>query len=448
MRTLPPATLEAILGDQLLAHPRDRELCAVTGVAAHTDHVRPGHAFVALAGGRAHGIDHAAAALEAGAAFLISDRDHPAALIVRDAAEALTRLGRFARAQRRGSVVGVSGSVGKTTTKRLLGAALDAVTSPGNLNTPHALAGVLVDAWLNVDPARPLVIELGIDRRGEMQQLLALVAPTHAVLTAIAEAHLEGIGSLAQVAHEKGLLLDAAPFAGYAGASAWPHLRDDQRARALRVALGDATPGGELRAERLTARLRSADGPLEISTTLPGPGRPYAEAALMALQVALDLGVDPANAAARIAASTPEPHRLARHQLGALTLLDDAYNANPASMQAALEVLAQLPAPRAAVLGDMRELGARSAAAHDELGRAVVAAGLAQVWFVGPESHAAYEAAASLQARTHVRDTGALLEQLAQLPTHGSLLVKGSRSIGLERIVAALVTAADPGGTS
>ena len=448
MPTLTPATLEAILADQVLARPSARALSAVRGVAAHTAQLRPGDAFVALAGGRSHGIEHADAALAAGAALLISDRPHPHALLVRDASEALARLGRHARAQRRGSVIGVTGSVGKTTTKRLLGAALDAVTSPGNINTPHALAGVLVDAWLHHDAERPLVIELGIDRRGEMRQLLDLVTPSHAVLTAIAEAHLEGIGSLADVAHEKGLLLDAAPERRYVGASAWEHLRDDQRRRAMRVALGDGTPGGRVDAlaQVLEARLRGPGGEVEVALRLPGPGRPYAEAALLALQVALDLGVDVAAAAERVTGATPEPHRLARHDRGTLTLLDDAYNANPASMQAALEVLARLQAPRAAVIGDMRELGARSAAAHEALGRALADAGVTRAWFVGPESRVAYEAA-PIDHRWHLPDASALLERLDELPTTGSLLIKGSRSIGLERVVAALLAHTPPGGT-
>lgn len=442
MRTLPPATLEAILGDQLLARPRDRELRDVTGVAAHTDHVRPGHAFVALAGGRAHGIDHAAAALEAGAAYLISDRDHPAALLVRDAAEALARLGRFARAQRRGSVIGVSGSVGKTTTKRLLGAALDAVTSPGNLNTPHALAGVLVDAWLNVDPARPLVIELGIDRRGEMATLLELVRPSHGVLTAIAEAHLEGLGDLDDVAREKSLLLHAAPAGRYVGEQAWAALDPALQATSVRIRLGNGLPGGRFDAaeRQLQARLRRPDGREAHATlTLPGLGTPVAHAALVALQVAVDLGVAPQRAAERVAAARLEPRRLQVHQLASFTLLDDAYNASPVSMRAALDVLAALPAPRAAVLGDMRELAGRSRSAHAELGALVAAADLAGVWFVGPESRVAFEAVAGLEARHHHPDVEALLRDRLRLPRRGSLLIKGSRSVGLDRLVDALV---------
>ena len=442
MQRLDLPTLTAILGDLVESIPDLPDGAAASGLAVHTDHLRPGIAFVALAGARGHGVAYADAAEAAGAPFLLSDRPHPRALLVRDATAALARLGRHARGTRRGAVVGVTGSVGKTTTKTLLGAALDACTSPGNINTPGALACVLVDAWLHHDPERPLVIELGIDRDGEMADLLDLVAPSHGVLTAIAEAHLAGIGTLQDVAREKGLLIDAAPAGRYVGTSAWPHLSDAQRAGATLVGLGDGVPGGALAgdARHLHAVLRRPDGgEARVSVDLPGPGTPYAEAALLALQVALDLGVTPSAAAARIAAAHPEPHRLQVHTVAALTLLDDAYNANPASMRAALEVLAGLPRPHAAIIGDMRELGARSASAHAELGRALVDAGLTAAWFVGPESRAAYEAAHGLPERHHVADADAALGALAALPDRGSLLVKGSRSVGLERLVAALL---------
>jgi len=447
MQQLDLPTLEAILGASILARPEGVAVPSLCGVASHTAHVRPGDAFVALAGANGHGIDHAEAALAAGAALIISDRPHPRALLVRDAGAALARLGQYARSQRRGPVIGITGSVGKTTTKTLLGAALDAFTSPGNINTPNALAGVLIEAWLHHDPDRPLVIELGIDRRGEMAQLLALVTPTHGVLTAIAEAHLAGIGTLADVAHEKGLLLDHATRARYAAATAWPHLRDDQRARSQRVAYGDELASGvRLTYDPSAHRISLTSGAASVHLTPPGPGAPYADAALLALRVALDLGVDAAEAARRIAAARPEAHRLQAHHLGALTLIDDAYNANPTSMAAALAVLAASPAPHAVVVGDMRELGSRSVAAHHQLGLDLNARSLERAWFVGPESLVAYQVADAVASRRHFTDTDAALAHRHELPTRGSLLIKGSRSLGLERLVAALI--ADHAGAS
>ncbi len=442
MQRLDLDSLCAILGDQVVALPLERGLPPATGLASHTDHLRPGEAFVALAGAHGHGLDHAARAEAAGAAFLISDRPHPRALLVRDAAAALAHLGRHAREQRRGPVVGVTGSVGKTTTKTLLGAATAARTSPGNINTPAALACVLVHAWLVDAPERPLVIELGIDRRGEMATLLELVRPSHGVLTAIAEAHLEGLGDLRDVAREKSLVLHAAPAGRYVGEQAWASLDPALHASSLRIGLGDGLPSGRFDAaqRQLHARLRRPDGgEAHVSLTLPGLGAPLAQAALVALQVALDLGVTPRLAAERVAAARLEPRRLQAHVLGPLTLLDDAYNASPVSMRAALDVLAALPAPRAAVLGDMRELGSRSHDAHAELGALVAAADLAGVWFVGPESRRAFEATTGRHERHHHPDVEALLRDKAGLPRRGSLLIKGSRSIRLDRLVDALL---------
>lgn len=440
MHRLDLHTLQTVLADQLLALPEDG-IGDARGLAMHSDHVRPGDAFVAIAGARGHGIAYAAAALAAGASYLISDRPHPRAVLVRDAAGSLAQLGRHARDQRRGPVIGVTGSVGKTTTKTLLGAALAARTSPGNINTPPALACVLVEAWLHDSPERPLVIELGIDQRGEMARLLALVRPSHGVLSAVAAAHLEGLGSVEDVAREKTALLRGAPLGRYVGAAAWDHLDHVQRERATLVALGPGVPGGRYDSaqQRLEARLTRPDGrTAEVALSLPGLGTPLAQAALLALQVAVDLGVDPALAAERIEHARLEPRRLQAHVLSTLTLLDDTYNASPVSARAALEVLGQLPAPHAAVLGDMRELGPASARAHSELGHQVAAAGVSRVWFVGPESRAAYDAA-DVPERHHLTDVGAMLAARADLPCRGSLLIKGSRSVGLDRLVDALL---------
>ena len=442
MGQLDLTTLSAILGDEVVELPDESHTRPASGLATHTGRLRPGDAFVALSGEHTHGIVHADAALGAGAPFLISDRPHPRALRVRDSTVALMRLGRHARDQHRGPVVAITGSVGKTTTKTLLGAALAARTSPGNINTPAALACVLIDAWLHDPAERSLVVELGIDRPGEMALLLSLVRPSHGVLTTVSEAHLAGLGSLATIAREKSLILEAAASGRYAGEGAWPHLAEHQRAVTTLVSLGAGTPGGsfDARARRLDARLRSPTGdPLEVAVSLPGLGAPVAHAALLALQVALDLGVSVDLAARRVSSAELEARRLQLRELGALVLLDDTYNANPTSMHAALEVLLQLPGPHAAVLGDMRELGERSISAHQELGRTVSQSGVTEVWFVGNESLAAFEAASALPRRHHLWHVEALINKSDELPDRGSLLVKGSRSLCLERLVDALV---------
>lgn len=449
--------------------PRIRELPPLPdggarGVRFHSDRVRPGDAFVALAGARTHGERFADDALARGAAYVISDRPRPGAVLVDDAGAALLDLGHAARAARRGRVIGVTGSVGKTTAKALLAAALDAAVSPGNLNTPHALATVLIDAWLDDDLDRPLVLELGIDHVGEMEHLLDLVQPTDGLLTAIAPAHLERLGDVATVAREKGRLLEAVAGARYAAHDAWRQLAPDLRSRTDRYALdasdadsdgagfdargpiapppkwtGRFVPGDAN--DRVLARAEGA----EVVVDLPGSGRALATNALGALAMAAALGGDPDRAAERMANARLESGRLTRHSLGDWTLLDDAYNASPVSVTEALEVLARAPAPHAVVLGAMLELGSESAAHHAAVGRACAERGLAPVWAIGA---AAKPLADACPGAVHLPDVAAAIAGADALPRSGTLLVKGSRGIGLEALVAHLRPAAPDASTA
>lgn len=436
--TLDAATLRRLLGPRLRDLPPLPEGGA-RGVRFHSDRVRPGDAFVAMAGARDHGERYADDALARGAAFVISDRPRPGAVLVDDAGAALLDLGHAARDARRGRVVGITGSVGKTSAKSLLAAAADAVVSPGNLNTPHALATVLVDAWLAGDLERPLVLEMGIDHVGEMERLVALVRPTEGLLTAVAPAHLAGLGDLASVAREKGRLLEAASGTRLAAADAWTRLAPELRGRTERYALADdpeaAWTGrlvpGEGR-DLLVARPRGGD---DVAVALPGVGRALATNALGALAMASALGVSAPLAAERLAAARLEPGRLTRHALDGWTLLDDSYNANPAAVAEALEVLARAPGPHAAVLGAMLELGPESDAHHEAVGRACAELGLHPVWAVGA---AARPLADACPGARHLPDVDAAIALAHELPRRGTLLVKGSRSIGLEALVAHL----------
>ncbi len=444
--TLDLATLRRILGAHLLDAP-DPAPPAATGARFHSDRVRPGDAFFALQGAATHGVRFADDALARGAAYVVSDRPHPGAVLVDDAGAALLALGREARSQRSGPLIGVTGSAGKTTTKSLLAAALDAVASPGNLNTPHALATVLADAWLAEDDARPLVLELGVDRSGDMAQLTDLVRPTHGVVTLIAPAHLQGLGDLAGVAREKGGLLTAATVARYASAAAWQHLPLGLRDRVRRYRVDDATDAdspqhadtAEVVGHHVVAtggeRLRVTLGGETVDATLPGAGRALAENALAALLVAVDLGVPARVAVARLESARIEPGRLTRIALDDLDLLDDSYNANPASVAAALDVLAASRRPHAIVLGSMLELGSASADYHLAVGRAIAAGDVDLVWTVGTEATAVADAC---RVARHFPDARSASAAAADLPERGTLLVKGSRGIGLEAVVSAL----------
>ena len=206
------------------------ETHTATGVSFHSGRVRPGDAFFALPGEREHGMRYADAALTGGAAFIVSDRPHPRGVSVADPAGVLLELGREARAALQGPVVGVTGSAGKTSTKAFLCAALGVPNSPGNFNTPLALAQALVGAWLEGRTGKDerLVLELGIDHVGEMATLTDLTRPTHALLTLVAESHLSGLGSVETVAREKGKLVEAAEVA-FVSAQAAPLLGPERR---------------------------------------------------------------------------------------------------------------------------------------------------------------------------------------------------------------------------
>lgn len=446
MNALTPSLLADLGGAPPAGVPA---LPSATGVSFHSARVRPGDAFFALPGAAGHGLQYAEAALQAGAAWIVSDRPHPQGLVVPDPAGLLLTLGRHARRALRGPVVGVTGSAGKTSTRALLAAALGAHATPGNFNTPLALAQTLVDAWLGgrTGEGERLVLELGIDHPGEMDDLVALTRPTHGVVTLVAPAHLSGLGDVAGVAREKFKLLKGVQHA-WVSAQAASFLSSAQRAaltgRLTVYALepqGDhleATEGADVTG-RFVAHAGSGtlhafglEAPLRVT------GHALAENALCALAVAAHLGGDVRGAAARLAGAVLEPGRMQVHRLGPLTLIDDTYNSSPAAVRSALAALGPFPRPHTAVLGDMLELGDASAALHRAL--AEHTAGLDALITVGPAMRALAEAD---PRATHLGafDLGALLPLL---PTRGTLLVKGSRGTRLERLTGALLAPRPP----
>ncbi len=423
------------------------ELPDATGVAFDSRHVRPGDAFFALPGATTHGITFADTALGQGAAFVVSDRPHRRGLLVDDAPAALLALGRAARDRLSAPVVAISGSAGKTTTKAMLAAALAARATPGNLNTHFALARVLVDTALEdlarANTAAPLVLELGVDRVGEMAELLDLTRPDHAILTTIAASHLSALGDVAGVAREKTLLLDRTPGVTVASAEAAAFLGSETLARTVVVSVGPneapfpvgasagvvgvAVPQGD------GALLTWQTGTEEATASLPWPGRAMAQNALLALTMAARLGVPTAAAVERLCQARLEPGRLERHHLRGITILDDTYNSNPASLEEALAVLREAPSPHVAFLADMRELGTLERESHLRAGE--LTRGLDLVVAVGPASAALLE---TNPEAVHAADALAAVDLLARVPSGATVLVKGSRSMCMERLAAAL----------
>jgi UDP-N-acetylmuramoyl-tripeptide--D-alanyl-D-alanine ligase len=431
--------------------------------------LRPGDLFVCLRGPHFDGHRFAAAALRQGAVAVLGEPDGlPAADGLRPAVivpEARRALGELAAANRRrfaGPVVVVAGSNGKTTTKELVAAVLRqrfrTVASPASFNNDIGLPLTLLELGSAHEAA---VVEAGTNHPGELAALLALAQPTHGVLTRLGREHLEFFGSFAGVLEEEGALAEFVPPPG-----------------AL-VLIGDG-PGAERVARRAQARVvrvgwsprndwsvrvasvSEAGTVFEVNApraefagdyTLRLLGRHQVENALLALALGAELGLDRAAIAAGLAATSGAPRRLQYGVVSGVRVLDDSYNANADSMRAALETLSDVDCPgrRLAVLGDMGELGAHAAAAHEETGQEAARRGVDGLYAIGRWASvlAAGARAAGLAAvREFPEATAAAEALLAEVRPGDVVLVKASRSTRLD-VVADLLKrglAARPGG--
>ncbi|HKJ72185.1 MAG TPA: UDP-N-acetylmuramoyl-tripeptide--D-alanyl-D-alanine ligase, partial [Gammaproteobacteria bacterium] len=419
------------------------------GVTTDTRRLEPGALFVALRGPRFDGHAFLADAAAAGAAGALVERG-PAAqagqadlprVEVADTGRALLDLARAWRLRVAGEtgarVVAITGSCGKTTVKDLTAAALAAgdagsvLATPGNWNNT---VGVPLTLFGLAERHRFAAVEVGINRPGEMDVLADTVRPDVAVITNAAPAHLEGLGSLEAVAGEKGRLLGGLGPEGIAVINADSPFAE-QWARAapgpvLRFGLdAPAEVRGEWRPEGEGGRLwvRSPAGEAELVLALPG--RHNAANALAALAAAHALGVPLTAAAAGIEGVRAAAGRLqARAGRGGLTVLDDTYNANPASLEAALDVLASGHGGGRtwAVLGDMGELGAEGAAWHARAGESARERGVDRLIGVGELAAGAAEAFGA--AGRAVADWREAADMLAAEAAPGDrVLVKGSR---------------------
>lgn len=363
----------------------------------------------------------------------------------------LAALGSLGRAHRRGfggRVVGITGSAGKTTTKELVRAALttsgDVHATEGNLNNrvgvPMTLFGLAKQAFA--------VVEMGTSERGEIAALTAMVEPDVALITSIGLSHAQGIGSEADVAVEKGAL-----FRGLgAGAIAVVLVDDPRIAASVREGQRTITYGRSAAADVRLIEARLSDGGLDAALRVGGsdyalrlgiPSLAAAVNAAGALATAIALGVPVERALAGLTSAQGVDGRM-RPVAAAdgVTILDDTYNANPRSVAAALESASALASPAGrrlvAVLGDMKELGDHEEAAHAEVGRLAVRAGVARFVAVGRAMRAAgAEAERSGIEVAYAEDAGAAAG-LAAVNAGDLVLVKGSRSMRMERVVEAL----------
>jgi UDP-N-acetylmuramoyl-tripeptide--D-alanyl-D-alanine ligase len=372
---------------------------------------------------------------------------------VDDAFGALARLGRAARdAMHDATVVGITGSAGKTGTKDLTAAALapkfHVHASPGSYNNE---AGVPLTLLSAPSATEALVLEMGARARGDIAALCAIARPTVGVITNIGLAHAGPLGGRAGVAQAKGELLEALDAHGLAVLDAddpaTPGLAARTTARILLVSGGSADAEVRASAISLDAELRptfTLDSPWGRGTVaLAVRGAHQVMNATLAAAVGLARGVAFDEIAASLATVQPAPWRMeVVRTADDVVVLDDAYNANPSSMAVALEALARVDVRgrRLAVLGEMRELGELSEREHTALGVLVGTTAVDALVAVGPE--AAPLAAAARGAGvsvTEVPDAAAALEAVSGFVVAGdAVLVKGSRAVGLELVATAL----------
>jgi UDP-N-acetylmuramoyl-tripeptide--D-alanyl-D-alanine ligase len=461
---------QAIVGGTLLAGSSARlAACRIRRVHADSRSVRAGDLFVALAGERFDGHEFVAAALAAGAAGAVVRRDFvpprapaadragrgPVLLGVADPLRAYQDLAAAYRGRFELPLVAVTGSNGKTTTKEMvtsvLGQRWRTLKTDGNLNNRIGVPQTLFRLAARHEAA---VIEMGVDDMGQTTRLCEIVRPTLGLITNIGPDHLEFFGSMDRSAESKAELLAELPADGAAILNA-----DDRyfglfvaRTRCRVVSFGLAAVA-DVRAEDIAPHGR--DG-AQFRLVLPGrarrplariraPGEHNVQNALAASAVGVALGLPAAAIVAGLARFRPAAMRSQVEHRHGVRIINDCYNANPASMRAAVRLLAETPSEgrRIAVLGDMLELGPTTAELHGEVGEYVAAQGIDVLLTCGPLARelAGGARAAGLGALRigEFVDAAAAAAGLLEVVRAGDVvLVKGSRGVRLERVVQAL----------
>ena len=447
--------------------PVGRMPAGVTGISIDTRTLRQGEAFFAIKGEQFDGHDFATAAMAAGASLLVvAEAKLPSLgrlampmIVVPDVLAALEKVGVAARARTRAKVIAVTGSAGKTTTKEMLRHALAATgavhASDKSFNNHWGVPLSLARLPADCDYA---IFEIGMNHPDEIRPLVKMVRPHIAIVTLIAAAHLGYFKNLDEIAKAKAEIFEGLEPDGhavinrddakwkvlekYARAAGAAHVWGfGEHARAqFRLVEYQAHPEGSI----IKARIAGHD----VLTRIGVPGRHMAQNALAVLGAAHLAGADVATAARALGSVTAERGRGRRHTLfhkgGSFTLIDESYNANPASMKAAIDLLAAAPVGeggrRIAVLGDMLELGDHSAKLHAALADVISGTGIDAVFLAGAEMKALAErlpAEMNAEYRRQVEELQALVVEAVR--PGDAVMVKSSNGIGFSRIVDALV---------
>lgn len=440
--------------DQLLSATRGVPISAplpaepIRGVSLDSRTIRPGEVFWAVRGARTDGHQYLEAARERGAVAAVVERAVSSSLPQIQVGDTTAALGDFARWYRErmpGLVIGVTGSVGKTTTRHMIHSVLSAahrgVESPGSFNNHFGVPLSLLQMQADDEFA---VVEMGASAPGEILALGQLARHEIAVITAIAEAHLSGFGTLDRVQSSKAELIESLVPGGFAVLNG-----DNARLRTLAetlnvpVILCGAGAHNDVRIQFLA---QDADG-LKFRWSgrdlcLPAFGKHHLVSAAISIAIAREIGLDPAAIAEGLRRFVPVAGRCVPKRIGDLTVIDDTYNASPLSMAAACELLGEWPTAgrRVLVLGDMLELGIEAPRYHRELGRAIAASNVDFLIAHGEFASDIVEEAGRFGMPWH-QIAECATQDLIQLTLDCWLragdvvLVKGSRGMRMEQVI-------------
>jgi UDP-N-acetylmuramoyl-tripeptide--D-alanyl-D-alanine ligase len=415
-----------------------------TGITPDSRQVAPGMLFAALPGQSFDGHDYIQQALDRGAVAALVSRSVTTDLPLLKVADVQAALGVLAghwRGECPAKVVGITGSNGKTTVKEMIASILrqdgKVLATRGNFNNELGLPLTIFQLDKSHDYA---VLEMGASKQGDIAYLSAIARPQVGVITNIGPAHLEGFISIEGVARAKGELYAALPPDGVAvmnAAEPWVALwKEINKAGKIIYFNGDGE--GVIQAFQAAGHVTVNTPAGEFPLQLPLPGLHNLTNALAATAVCLALDIPLAHIRGGLETVSPVPGRLSLKRVSAgWTVIDDTYNANPASLYAALQVLANENGESWLVMGDMKELGTDSRKMHAELGDAARSLGVKRLFALGEASAAAADAFGDMAEHFDSRED--LIEALrSELRPGVACLVKGSRSMGMEHVVAAI----------